>query len=154
MRGSQILWQAESYFGLSTNQQFSTLTPCIAKACWVSIGPPAAPGVLPLIHWVIWVQLRGREMNPSGISGNCPLHSAAPDGTSSCCCILRPHILISLFLSFHCFWEVLSVFLFFIYLFFSDVRAAAVATERKRFSASKDGEGEISSHSTFWHRHH
>lgn len=56
MTGSRMLRLAASYFGLCTNQAPSTLTPCISKACWVSIRPPATPGVLLLIHWVICVQ--------------------------------------------------------------------------------------------------
>lgn len=68
-----------SYFGPSFNQMVNTLreSPCWEKACWVSIGPPAASGALCLIcqirqsavwmkslkphrnkllffHWVFW----------------------------------------------------------------------------------------------------
>lgn len=85
MTGSRMPRLAASYFGLCTNQAPSTLTPCISKACWVSIRPPATPGVLILIHWVICVQLREEQWPPpqKSESENCPLHSLVPGGCPS-----------------------------------------------------------------------
>lgn len=151
MTGSRMPRLAASYFGLCTNQAPSTLTPCISKTCWVSIRPPATPGVLLLIHWVICVQLREEQCTPpqQSESENCPLHSLVPGG---CPFVVAFWGYLSYFPIFwplivlwRCCWlwkNNLSVCLFFPLLLYCDVCAAA-ATEQKRFSINKHQDGEF-----------
>lgn len=131
MMGSQTPWEAAGYFGLSTNQPRNTLTSCIAKACWVSIRRPAAPGVPFLFHWAI----RPPEDSQSQ---NWPLHSLAARWG-----ILLPwhfvtHLTFATFLFLS--WLLCSCWRSQT-LLFSDVCAAAAAVN-KRFSVSKHTDGE------------
>lgn len=87
--GSQMLWQAPSYFGPSTNQALNMVTPCIAKAWRVSIGPPAAPGVLPLLHWVICAQACGKRNEPFEDKWKLPSTFSGCRWPSSCCGFLN-----------------------------------------------------------------
>lgn len=143
MTGSRMPRLAASYFGLCTNQAPSTLTPCISKACWVSIRPPATPGVLLLIHWVICVQ---QWTPPAKWKWKLSPAFSGSRWVPFCCGILRLHILLSHFLAFDCFLEVLlivkeqSVCLPFPpLLLYCDVCAAAATEQKKIFYKQTSG---------------
>lgn len=79
-QGHRCHRKATSYFGPSTNQIHNTEAPYGERACWASIGPPAAPGALWLIRQIrkraLWMKTlqphRSTHYSVCSSSG-CPL---------------------------------------------------------------------------------